>query len=53
MDRLGILVIAILLCYFSACKWVKYVESIHESSGIKLSGEILKAVQSRNVDGRK
>lgn len=52
MDRVGILVVAILLCYFSACKWIKYVESIHESSSIRLSGKKLRSAQSRKVDGR-
>lgn len=47
MDQIGILLIAILLCYFSACKWVKYVESVHKSRDIKLSSDKLKAAQSR------
>lgn len=47
MERIGIVTIAILLCYCSAYKWIKYVESVHESSSIKLSGEKLRAAQSR------
>ena len=47
MERIGIVTIAISLCYRSAYKWIKYVESVHESSDIKLSGEKLRAAQSR------